>query len=301
MPIKIDINNNSSQVNVLPKASNEVNIHSSSSNSVELHGVSSTSQIKTKTTNSPDEVNVNSGFSAAYDLQRKMVEEERKERIWADNELQAQVGIKQNLGYIIIDNYISSPDSGQIPLQFMAQLNTYLVNKISYQTQIYYLTLSDDNVLVYYCPSIMTVKNQITVYRETGNFFIESITTIADHSRLANLDFLNSGHTGFAGIEFGTTAEWNARPTYVPPLGMIIVYTDYARDGDKLVPGIKIGDGNAYLATKPFIGADLSKILQEHILDGSVHLQPGERERWNNKLNCELPQVGSDLLVFNRN
>jgi hypothetical protein len=28
-----------------------------------------------------------------------------------------------------------------------------------------------------------------------------------DHSKLANLDFEHSGHTGFAGIKFGTTAE----------------------------------------------------------------------------------------------
>ena len=28
-----------------------------------------------------------------------------------------------------------------------------------------------------------------------------------DHSKLKNLDYIKSGHTGFAGIIFGTTAE----------------------------------------------------------------------------------------------
>jgi len=31
--------------------------------------------------------------------------------------------------------------------------------------------------------------------------------TLKDHSKLQNLDYLNSGHEGFAGIQFGTTAE----------------------------------------------------------------------------------------------
>ena len=31
--------------------------------------------------------------------------------------------------------------------------------------------------------------------------------TLKDHSKLLHLDYLDSGHTGFAGIEFGTTAE----------------------------------------------------------------------------------------------
>lgn len=30
---------------------------------------------------------------------------------------------------------------------------------------------------------------------------------IRDHAQLTHLDYENSGHTGFAGIEFGTTAE----------------------------------------------------------------------------------------------
>ena len=31
--------------------------------------------------------------------------------------------------------------------------------------------------------------------------------TLKDHAKLLNLDYLNSGHEGFAGIQFGTTAE----------------------------------------------------------------------------------------------
>lgn len=85
---------------------------------------------------------------------------------------------------------------------------------------------------------------------------------------------------------------------------MLVVYTDFQviedEQGNKTyVPSFKIGDGNAYLIDKPFIGAADSKLLQEHIEDTGVHVQPGEREFWNNKINYVEPEV--DLLEFTRN
>lgn len=84
---------------------------------------------------------------------------------------------------------------------------------------------------------------------------------------------------------------------------MLVVYTDYQsyeEEGHKVyVPGFKIGDGNAYVVDKPFVGEADTKILQEHLQDTGVHIQPGEREFWNNKLNYEEPE--GDLLRFTRN
>ena len=84
---------------------------------------------------------------------------------------------------------------------------------------------------------------------------------------------------------------------------MLVVYTDYQsyeEEGQTIyVPGFKIGDGNAYVVDKPFVGEADTKILQEHIEDTGLHIQPGEREFWNNKLNYEEPE--SDLLRFTRN
>ena len=84
---------------------------------------------------------------------------------------------------------------------------------------------------------------------------------------------------------------------------MLVVYTDYQsyeEEGQTIyVPGFKIGDGNAYVVDKPFIGEADTKILQEHIEDTGLHIQPGEREFWNTKLNYEEPE--GDLLRFTRN
>lgn len=85
---------------------------------------------------------------------------------------------------------------------------------------------------------------------------------------------------------------------------MLIVYADYQsyidEHGDLVfVPGFKIGDGNAYLIDKPFVGEADSKLLHQHLEDTGVHIQPGEREFWNNKLNYVEPE--GDLLEFTRN
>jgi len=85
---------------------------------------------------------------------------------------------------------------------------------------------------------------------------------------------------------------------------MLVVYTDYQQKinpetgATVYIPNFKIGDGNAYLVDKPFVGDDIRDLLEEHIEDAGLHIQPGERDFWNNKLNYEEPE--GDLLEFTR-
>ena len=153
-------------------------------------------------------------------------------------------------------------------------------------------------------PVSQNLKTNIHSDKLCGGISESGTVILKDHSKLTNLEYLKSGHTGFAGIEFGTTAEWNEKLDYRPPEGMLVVYTDYQSYEDEqgnivYVPGFKIGDGNAYLIDKPFVGEADSKLLQKHLEDTGVHIQPGEREFWNNKLNYEEPE--GDLLIFTRN
>lgn len=134
---------------------------------------------------------------------------------------------------------------------------------------------------------------------------IRPSTSVKDHSALSNLDYFKSGHTGFAGIQFGTTAEWNAQLGYIPVQGMLVVYTDFSSYEDAetgeihYIPGFKIGDGNAYLIDKPFLSDDIRMTLINHINNGTIHITAEERDTWNNKLNYE--EVVDDLLEFTRN
>lgn len=98
-----------------------------------------------------------------------------------------------------------------------------------------------------------------------------------------------------------TSEHWNANPLYVPDIGEMVIYTDRRTVNGINYPGIKIGDGNAYLVDLPFIGDDLYEqimgVLSNHINNSDIHVTTEEKEFWNNKLNCE---VENGTLILNR-
>lgn len=124
---------------------------------------------------------------------------------------------------------------------------------------------------------------------------------IKDHALLSHLDFASSGHTGFAGIAFGTVAEWRAiEREYVPEKGVLVVYTDYAYLGNQPVPGFKIGTGNNYLYDLRFVNDDIRQQLDDHINDAVRHITAEERAFWNHKLDVIDPEEGDEILIFTR-
>ena len=98
-----------------------------------------------------------------------------------------------------------------------------------------------------------------------------------------------------------TTAAWNSQPTYIPKRGDIIVYSDHDTviDGGvtKDVPGVKIGDGLAYLIDLPFTTDGVAQRLMNHINNSAIHVSAEDREFWDNKLNCD---VYNEELILNR-
>ncbi len=91
------------------------------------------------------------------------------------------------------------------------------------------------------------------------------------------------------GIHYGTTAYWAENPCLTKE-GDIYVYTDAVvtgPDGETIVtPQIKIGTG-AWLSNLRFIAQPVAERLDQHISDTAAHIQPGEREEWNNKINID--------------
>lgn len=109
------------------------------------------------------------------------------------------------------------------------------------------------------------------------------------------------------GIYYGSTAYWNDRATYVPMKGEVFVYTDgetYENDGKTvLVPLMKIGTGEEYLGQLPFVGKPTRDLLAAHIADEERHVKPGEREKWNRKLNIDPERsvhYSNETIYFNR-
>lgn len=108
-------------------------------------------------------------------------------------------------------------------------------------------------------------------------------------------------------VKRDTTARWNSCPLMIPKKGQIIVYTDYSHKTDDegnevLIPGLKIGDGNAYLVDLPFVGEDkkqdLIHLIEEfeaHKTNNEIHVSEEDRRFWNNKLNY---QINGETLVL---
>lgn len=116
-----------------------------------------------------------------------------------------------------------------------------------------------------------------------------------------------------------TTAHWNNARGFVPMAGEVIIYDDYqiktwqVEEYGEIVtkteniPGIKIGDGNAYVQDLPFVDEDLRDKLMAHINNSEVHTTLAEKLFWNNKVNVDdaYEQIHDELenetLIINRN
>lgn len=99
-------------------------------------------------------------------------------------------------------------------------------------------------------------------------------------------------------IHLGTTAEWNAQPSLVGKSGHIYVYTDYMEVDGVTYPGLKIGDGNAYLIDAPFVDGGVYDLLMQHINDTIAHITSEERAAWNNKVRCYISEDNIETIVF---
>ncbi len=99
-------------------------------------------------------------------------------------------------------------------------------------------------------------------------------------------------------IHLGTTAEWNSRPSLIGKKAHIYVYTDYQNIDGKDVPGIKIGDGDAYLIDAPFAYGGIYDLLMDHINNIIVHITSEERAAWNNKVRCYISDDDMETIVF---
>ena len=138
-----------------------------------------------------------------------------------------------------------------------------------------------------------------------GSISVEDTVTVGrdpvQNMEVATKNYVDSLVDGIAGkkIRYATTAQWNAERTLVGENEAIYVYTDYKTYSDVngntiKVPGIKIGDGHAYLVDLPFLAANEKDFL-DHVNDHTVHITQAEREFWNNKVRSKAE--GENLIL----
>ena len=137
-------------------------------------------------------------------------------------------------------------------------------------------------------------------------------TTIGKHKigngvdRLVNLPFfaldidLNDKITCI----LKTTEEWEENNTLISQKGTFYIYTDYQiiqKEGQSItIPGIKIGDGLAFVVDLPFITDFLADTIIDHINNYTMHITQQEREFWNNKVTSYIAQRNNEELVLDK-
>lgn len=87
-----------------------------------------------------------------------------------------------------------------------------------------------------------------------------------------------------------TTAKWTqVASTFKPLAGEIIIYDDWKSytEGETtvMVPGIKIGNGNDFLGSIPFINVIIEADLSAHVNNSDIHVTTDDKAKWNSKMN----------------
>lgn len=133
---------------------------------------------------------------------------------------------------------------------------------------------------------------------DTGKMYIDapvngSLTRTLLNPDITWADIINA--PDFPTVEYHTTAEWATAGLEISEAGAIYVYSDASTDiNGNSIPGIKVGDGSAYIVDLPFI----NQIEIDHLNDTVVHITAAERDFWNNKVRTYYSAVEDDTLVF---
>lgn len=90
-------------------------------------------------------------------------------------------------------------------------------------------------------------------------------------------------------VQSDTTDGWNKKAGLVSSPNIIYIYTDHIKKGNITIPGIKVGDGNAFIVDLPFIDT----LYLDHINDADIHITSTERKKWNTAMKCALPNSDS--------
>lgn len=144
------------------------------------------------------------------------------------------------------------------------------------------------------------------------------VHSVKNYEELTNLPSINghtligdqSGHDlGLQDVCFGITEHWNNQREFIPEEGQIVIYMDHGtvddgNGGTKNVPGIKVGDGKAYLIDMPFVGDDVAESilisLNNHLQNADIHVSAADRLRWDRKVDVRLTGTESDIIEFFR-
>ena len=123
---------------------------------------------------------------------------------------------------------------------------------------------------------------------DDGKFYIDALVDGILKRTLINPTADTTGK-----VKSATTAEWVQQTSLTSEKDVIYVYTDYQTDNGKNIPGIKIGDGLAYVVDLPFVDT----IYMKHIADTDIHITAEERVKWNKAITADVKSTDENLVL----
>ena len=94
-----------------------------------------------------------------------------------------------------------------------------------------------------------------------------------------------------------STAEWEEQPLMVSEPGALYIWSDWYQDEQgNNIPGVKVGDGNAYVSHLPFQNED----FLSHILNTDIHVTAEEKAYWDDKVTCYISPNDPTNLIFTK-
>lgn len=117
-----------------------------------------------------------------------------------------------------------------------------------------------------------------------------------EHKFLSKEIFEKIKGLNYGKVYYDTEENWATKTTMQSEPGILYVYTDHQSLDGRDIPGIKIGDGNAYVVDLPFI----DDVYAQHIINTTLHVTQSEKDFWNNKVTCFIDPTKSDKLIFTK-
>ena len=135
-----------------------------------------------------------------------------------------------------------------------------------------------------------------------------------NYERLSNKPTINSVELigaltaedlGLGRVYYDTTANWNLQRNLIGIAGAVYIYSDYSYLEDDAgnrtpIAGIKVGDGNSYIADLPFVSDSMTYAIVRHVADTSMHASPREKAFWNNKVSSFLGGANGETLILSK-
>ena len=153
---------------------------------------------------------------------------------------------------------------------------------------------------------IKRIKTADNIVRNISDYTLGSITGAAVDQiiRVSAVDAQGTptawSLSDLGQIHSDTTANWNSQRDLIAQANHIYIYTDYETVDGETLPGVKIGDGSAYLIDMPFIAGN-NAALMEHVEDRVAHITAEERAAWNNKVRCYISASDDENIIFTTN